>query len=447
MEEAGDPGPGLRRREGGRNGKANPTLGRKLTRARISNVLVVLWVAFLGADRLDLLGGRGSFVFTPFFLLTAVSLGWEGLRALMNPGSLRLARGLLPYLALLLALMTVVFVSTFFALDGEVSIRRALHLAAIGLGTLGVSALLWACQDEIRSALVGGAGLGLGVAVLFNILEIWALASGFADPVSLGPVALDLRVAMYQGTIPRLSGQVADPNRAGFLFLLYVFVILQWARHGVSRWVGVALGAVLIVLTLSRSAALAAGVAALAACAMTPSLRVNRGGIVSALAVVALGLALLLAHPRAPENLARFLAPVVARASIEEGSAREHFHLLRRGWDEATASWKTALVGLGYGTSFMVLQDIFPGNKYGNFHSLYITFLAESGFLALLLVLLLLVGPLLHWSRWTPLVAGTIVFNFFYQSAAEPAFWFVLAMAWASTDAGPGQGVSEVPSR
>ena len=43
------------------------------------HTLLAIWVALLGADRLDLLGGRGPVVLTPFLLLTPI----VALRALM----------------------------------------------------------------------------------------------------------------------------------------------------------------------------------------------------------------------------------------------------------------------------------------------------------------------------------------------------------------------------
>tara|TARA_B110000263_G_scaffold230293_1_gene224708 strand:- start:128 stop:439 length:312 start_codon:yes stop_codon:yes gene_type:complete len=88
------------------------------------------------------------------------------------------------------------------------------------------------------------------------------------------------------------------------------------------------------------------------------------------------------------------------------------------------------MIGMGYGNSYMELQDVFPGNKYGNFHSLYVTMLAESGVLALILSLILLGYPLGLPGAWRPLVGGFVVFNIFYQTLAEPLFWFALAMAW-----------------
>jgi hypothetical protein len=85
---------------------------------------------------------------------------------------------------------------------------------------------------------------------------------------------------------------------------------------------------------------------------------------------------------------------------------------------------------VGYGNSYLLLQDVFPGNKYGNFHSMYVTLAAEAGAIALLVGLLLVGVPVVIPGPFRPLIAGIAVFNVFYQSLAEPVFWFVLALAW-----------------
>jgi O-antigen ligase len=82
-----------------------------------------------------------------------------------------------------------------------------------------------------------------------------------------------------------------------------------------------------------------------------------------------------------------------------------------------------------------VLQDIYPGHRYSNFHSLYVTFFAESGLVALLCILLLFAVPLVRGGRYRALVAGAAVFNVFYQAHAEPQFWVILALAWLALPA------------
>jgi O-antigen ligase len=150
--------------------------------------------------------------------------------------------------------------------------------------------------------------------------------------------------------------------------------------------------------------------------------------VASAVAVVAA--TALVAPPTFARATEIALAPVSARFDVSQGSTRTHFELLQRGIDEATSSIPHALIGIGYGNSHLMLQDIFPGNKYGNFHSLYVSELAESGIFALLLLVALLSVPIAMSPAWRAIIAGSIAFNVFYQSATDPMFWFMLALAW-----------------
>jgi hypothetical protein len=135
------------------------------------------------------------------------------------------------------------------------------------------------------------------------------------------------------------------------------------------------------------------------------------------------------------------LEPLGARVSVGEGSSQMHLALIERGLIVATSSFHNALLGIGYGNGLMVLEDFFPGNRYANFHSYYVTLLAESGIVALALGLWLMVHPfLMRWGPFVPLVAGFMAFNLFYQSTTEPAFWLVLALAWLTAgDRGVGR--------
>jgi hypothetical protein len=55
---------------------------------------------------------------------------------------------------------------------------------------------------------------------------------------------------------------------------------------------------------------------------------------------------------------------------------------------------------------------------------------AEAGILALLLTLVLTLTPIVAGGPWRAMIAGAVVFNIFYQTPTEPAFWFVIAAAW-----------------
>jgi O-antigen ligase len=211
-----------------------------------------------------------------------------------------------------------------------------------------------------------------------------------------------------------------------------MYVVLL-ARGITSTWLrrtAITLAVLLLAATISRSATLAA-VATFAVSVAAHRHSVSRRNLaLSALGVVVI-LSVVLARPQVLAPVAELAdSPLASRVSIAEGSAKGHLELVERGVAAGVESVPRSLIGLGYGNGYLVLQDMFPGNRYGNFHSLYVTMFAESGIVALLLTLVLMGVPLVRGGQWRPLVAGAVAFNLFYQTTAEPTFWFILAMAW-----------------
>jgi hypothetical protein len=224
-------------------------------------------------------------------------------------------------------------------------------------------------------------------------------------------------------------------NRGGFLTLIYLFILFQFGEPSRSRKVVFVLGTLSLLATLSRSVLLAAVATGLFLWWRKRAITVSRTGVLGACATVGIVTIWLLTSPATVEVFFNFVEPLGGRFSFEEGSSSEHFALIERGWDVGTSSVKNALVGIGFGNSFAVVQDFFPGNKYGNFHSLYVTLWAESGVFALFLALLLLTYPLVRSVPYQPLIGGLIAFNFFYQTIAGNLLWFCLALAWAEVGA------------
>ena len=391
--------------------------------------LLVAWVALLGADRIDLLGGEADFVLTPFLALTPLYLALETVLMAVQRKRVAVPPAAAAYSLVLLLFVSVVLLSTLLGLDVLTSARRSILLLALSGGTLLV-ALFAIGRPTLGPALALGAELGLGLAVLFSVAQVIAFFSPEADVLRLGPVSIGLEPMAYAGIIPRLTGQVADANRAGLLFLFYLFALAQWGTPGARRrgWISVA--SVLILLTLSRSAIFAAMSVGLVAALSHGGGRISRGALVTTTCSVSVIAGLLLISPNLRTDVGRALAPLGTRFSLQEGSVREHARLFDRGVREATGSVRRAALGVGYGDSFLLLQDVFPGNKYGNFHSLYVTLMVESGIFALMLSLVLLGIPLISGGQLRPMMAGLLVFNLFYQVLSEPLFWFVLALAW-----------------
>jgi hypothetical protein len=91
---------------------------------------------------------------------------------------------------------------------------------------------------------------------------------------------------------------------------------------------------------------------------------------------------------------------------------------------------KQVLVGIGYGNAYVMVQDIFPGNEYGNFHSLFVTLFAEAGAPAALLAIGIFVHLLINGGPYRPLIGAMIAYNLFQQAHTDPVLWLSLMLAW-----------------
>jgi hypothetical protein len=395
----------------------------------VSDWLLGLWIMLIGADRIDLLGGRGAFVLTPYLALTPIVVVSELIRHHRTGRALTLPRAGLVYVLLAAALVTVVLFSVIGALDVQISAARAFLLVAEIGGTLAV-VLLSSSRPNVAGVLARGVVASLILFAIFDVAQtVWWIGRG-PETMRFGTILVHFGALQNAGPVPRLAGPVSDANRGGFVLLFFGMLVGEGERRPVLRRLALGLIALFLILTISRSAWLGA-VAMMLMMMARQRERVPHGPILAGLLVVVAGVVLFLAKPKVVERAVSVVrSPITQRLSTNEGSAQSHLALIERGVGEATESLPNALVGLGYGNSHLVLQDVFPGNKYGNFHSMYVSMFAESGVMALLLTLILLLTPLLGGGPWRPLIAGAVVFNVFYQTPTEPAFWFALAAAW-----------------
>jgi fatty acid desaturase len=123
---------------------------------------------------------------------------------------------------------------------------------------------------------------------------------------------------------------------------------------------------------------------------------------------------------------------VSAKLSMAQGSSGEsHVLLIERGFETWLSSPKTIITGIGYAAAPKVLEDMFGDNKRANFHSIYVTALAEMGLPAFLILMFILGYPIIGRKGAIRGMAAIMVFNISYQSYTEPMFWLVLAILWS----------------
>lgn len=428
-------------------------------------------MASLGADRIDLLGGRGPAVLLPFHVLTplvllafwlprlrrinataqdATEMAVESRALFAMPVQFR------AYAAWLLALLTLVGLSLLQSADLTISAGRFTLLAST---MIGVAAVLWSlCAREDRESLIQtGARAGLGVSIAFNVASLLALVGLLPATLELGVTVIDLSPLLY-GVLPRLAGPTVDMNRGAMLVLVFGTIIAMGPRK--SGW-WIAAAALMLVGSLSRSAMLAtATVLLVAAWRAGTRLRASNedgarsrasseygGGVANAgpkkrarlAAAAALSLLCLVAisqlNPRLRESTSHTLAPLAERLDPREVSAQTHAYLIERGVEAGTRSLPQALLGIGFGTSFRELADVFDGNRYGNYHSAWLQLWVEAGFIVMLLAMAVALLPLRRRPRLAGLVLGLFVYNVFYIGIGEPQYWLATGLAWLESGA------------
>lgn len=391
------------------------------------DVLLITWIALIGADRIDLLGAR-AFLLTPYLVLTPLVLASELLRRHLCARPISLSRQAVYFLTLSLVLLAVVGASVFVSPEIAKSASRAALLTMHLAGALAV-VIVAADRGPLDRLFERGAVAGLLLFALFDALQLANLVGAVPDLWHLGPISVDLLPSTYGEIVPRLGGTVGDQNRSGLVLLFYGWFVGYRPGRG-PRTGLLALAFLLSVLTLSRSAAIA-GLATFVVLILERRVRSVSAGFLFTLSLAFTTVTVtLLASPATRAWVGRALEPFAQRLSVDEGSSQEHLMLIGRGIKEATASLPRLAIGLGYGSAYTVLQDVFPGNRYGNFHSLYVTIFAESGIIALLCILLMFAVPLVRGGPYRALVAGAAVFNLFYQAQTDPAFWVILTLAW-----------------
>jgi hypothetical protein len=395
------------------------------------------------ASRIDFLAGGGPFVLTPFLVLSPVILGVELTRAWMGRAEIRLPPGTARYLLATTALFVVLLASTFLSYELAVSARR-LALLVVQAYMVFLVGLALANRPDVGRILLRGAYFGLIAVALLNAVQAVVFVAEPAWARSAA-VVIDLEPGTYFGVVPRLTGVSHDPNHGGLFVVFLLWLVTRLAPPSRARALFVALSVLSVAATLSRSAVLAGLILWAATHLAGRELRLTvrtiwlvAGGAVTATLAY-------FAFPDILEPIERLGSMLSSRLTLEEGSSSDHVRLLELGWEVATENLRHLVLGIGYGSAFMVTQDIFPGNEYGNFHSLFMTLFVEAGVVAMGLGVWLFVEAIRVGGDVRPMIVALLAFNLFQQTHTEPILWLCLMMAWVPLESSEGGQSSRPP--
>jgi len=422
---------------------------------KLEYVCAVGSISLIGADRIDLLAGHGPFRLTPFLLLAALVvlirlLAW-GLGGHLQVPISPVFRRQVPYLAVLAMFLFLAFASTIFGLNPERGLLSLFDLVLVaGLGyCLAIRILTDSAPEKL---IVRSVTLAVMVWLIFCIGAYIAWSHGVTRLQEEAASSIESMFAPTAGFAfgPRLSGYCLDSNRAGFTLVMYLVLLDRFAaKTRYTRFLRFAIG-FFILLAVSRSATLCWFAYYVFSKAFWKHLTTRRTAFrVATFAVVGLLVGLVYQEEiRGLLELWQVSYVVSDRLSGEQGSSGgEHIELMRRGIETWSNSPRTVVAGIGFAGAPRVLGDIFGDNKYGNFHSLYVSVLAELGLPAFLLFMVLLGYPIIGRKGAAPCIAAIAIFNVALQSYMEPLFWVALALVWSFEVKGrrsPSKGVATV---
>jgi putative inorganic carbon (hco3(-)) transporter len=259
----------------------------------------------------------------------------------------------------------------------------------------------------------------------------------------------------YNHPIPRIAGPLEGPNQlAGYLGLMLpvvlAFVLLRRPRPAELLLLGI--GAMTLVLTLSRSGVVATLFALVLVFVLAPALH-RRQALLSLFGGAIAGLTVLVLYG-STSLLARFSSLAEVERSGGVGTRAQL-------WHAAIALWSQhPLLGIGAGNFELEIAKVGPSGVRTHANSLYLQSLVEGGAPLLLTTLATVVASIVAFVRAPlrqPLVLGALaasaglaahqIFDFlvFYPKVGG-MWWILLALGVASATAEQAQTSTEARS-
>lgn len=406
---------------------------------KLEYVCAVGSIALIGADRIDLLAGHGFFRLTPFLLFASLAVSIRLLvTGLLGTSQITISppvRRQIPFLVVFVLFLLVSFAATIFGVNptrGLVALGDLVLVSALGYYISGRIV----ADPAPGKLIVRSITLALIVWLIFCVggYIAWTHGAFRLEDEATSSIESMFAPSAAFGFAPRLSGFCIDANRAGFILVMYL-VLLDWfaTKTRYTRFLRFAIG-FFILLAISRSAMLCWFGYYVFSAAFWSRFATPRAALkLAAVAMVCLLVGLI--YRKEIDGLLELwqVSDVISdRLSGEQGtSGGDHIQLIERGLETWSSSSHTVIAGVGFAGAPRFLGDFFGDNKYGNFHSLYVSLLAELGLPAFLLFMILLGYPIIARKGAVPCIAAIAIFNVALQSYMEPIFWVALALVWS----------------
>ena len=395
----------------------------------MNRLLFVIWIATIGADRIDFACGNLSFTITPFILLSPFVALCHLLKHIINHRVFPLktinCHNLYWFYALVSFQFLMTLISVLLGNDFLLGSKRLLLLVYQIFFVILIVQLFY--NYRIKAMIVRGSQLGIAVFLIFNsLLLLCFISTHFAQMMNTVQF-INLNLHSSGGIAARFSGASLDPNRGGLILLFYFSSISIFGKPTRINRIFMSIAFILIIVTFSRSAIISFALFLILSVVMIPKIKIRKA--IYYIIPITLCIFLLWEFLTCDLGMDMFFL-LGERLSISEGySGGEHLALMFKGLEILSESIKVLLVGIGFGTSYTVLGDFFD-TKYANFHSLYLTLLIETGIGGLLTMLILFLMPMFFNNCYIPIMISLLFFNVFYQSVLEPITWMIVMLGW-----------------
>ena len=385
-------------------------------------ILTILMVAFIGADRVNLLSDSFEyFVFTPFILFALI---FNVLIFVFYIDELNFDWFEKNVITFIIYFLTLI-ISIFFSIDVYISLKRFSLIFFIIITSLTI--LSYYSKTQLIDILIKSSILGSFIFYIFNVI----LALNWFSYLDINFPLINFEPDEIAYFVPRFGGYSIDVNRGTVILLFFTYIIYFFADKNKLIKIILFMNSIFVLFSFSRTVYLMIFMVFLFYFFNNKQKdRLKLIKYLSFLFSIFITITFLL-HFYEYINIE---LTVKERLDIFDfsrfSSSGIHIKLIIEGIITAFNDIKILFLGSGHGTSYMLIDGYYwSGSKYGNYHSMYITSLVESGlFNSLFLLLFTFIVPLYSNNKnfLIPIIFGLFFFNVFYQLNSEPIFWFII---------------------
>ena len=391
----------------------------------INNIFVLI-IAFIGADRINLLSSNFEyFNLTPFILIAFFYIFFITIFCINDLNFNWLYKNDISFLFLLLMLIFIL-ISVLVSQDYVYSIKRVLFLLFIFLTF--VLSFSFFSKNNINYLIYQGSILGSLFFLIFNIAMVY-LWLNFLEYENLFIDLIPNKISYY---IPRLGGYSLDVNRGGVVLFFYTVFLFNYKKNFLSK-IFIVINVITLFFTFSRTVYILVFFTLAYYMFMITSKEKTFKILKYLFSTSLFGIFILFYLDSV--KLIELTSLLDERLNIDWELSRKtssgiHLRLIYEGLQTALGNIKILLLGNGFGTSFLLIKGYYwSGTKYANYHSMYITLLVECGlFTFICSSFYTFIVPLFNKCKniYMPLVFGLFFYNIFYQLLLEPIYWFII---------------------